>query len=397
MDCDVLVVGLGPAGSGAAKAAAEAGARVLAIDRKREIGTPVQCGEVIGRSLLKRSGLRLPPQAVASKQTHTRFIVDRSLDISNHGPQWASVTVERKILDKILAAEAASSGAMVQADSTLLSLEMDGENVKSATVRFRGVEKVVRPKVVIAADGVHSPVAKMTGVCWNTPDMVAHGGEFEMVAKRPLPRCMQIFLEEEVGFGYGWIIPKSRSRANVGLAEVGVRGHTRDSVRDWIEGNPVVSSYFDMDSIIEVKTGDAPVPGFQGGPSIGNVLFTGDSAGQTLAFVGEGIIPAYMCGLVAGESAVKDPLSYDSRLRSVMGEELSYGGELKDAILGLWSDDSLTPSQKYTAAGLVMSEAIPPETMAALVEEGREPTPLELYRMIKKGGQKVKVKRLDLG
>ena len=44
---DVLVVGLGPAGSRAATRAAAAGLEVLAIDRKHEAGRPVQCAEFV--------------------------------------------------------------------------------------------------------------------------------------------------------------------------------------------------------------------------------------------------------------------------------------------------------------------------------------------------------------
>ena len=44
---DVLVIGLGPAGSAAAIAAASAGLSVLAIERKQQIGVPVQCAEYI--------------------------------------------------------------------------------------------------------------------------------------------------------------------------------------------------------------------------------------------------------------------------------------------------------------------------------------------------------------
>ena len=47
IDVLVLVVGLGPAGARAARAAAQAGARVLAIDRKRVAGQPVQCAEFV--------------------------------------------------------------------------------------------------------------------------------------------------------------------------------------------------------------------------------------------------------------------------------------------------------------------------------------------------------------
>src|SRR5690606_38137653 len=44
---DVLVLGLGPAGARAATEAARRGYRVLAIDRKREAGRPVQCAELV--------------------------------------------------------------------------------------------------------------------------------------------------------------------------------------------------------------------------------------------------------------------------------------------------------------------------------------------------------------
>ncbi|MFN3869758.1 MAG: FAD-dependent oxidoreductase, partial [Hyphomicrobiaceae bacterium] len=47
--CDVLVIGLGPAGACAAAEAARAGARVVGIDRKTSAGLPVQCAEFVPR------------------------------------------------------------------------------------------------------------------------------------------------------------------------------------------------------------------------------------------------------------------------------------------------------------------------------------------------------------
>ncbi len=43
-DIMVAVVGAGPAGSSAAEAVAASGVEVLLIDKKSEIGSPVQCG-----------------------------------------------------------------------------------------------------------------------------------------------------------------------------------------------------------------------------------------------------------------------------------------------------------------------------------------------------------------
>ncbi|MFW9795193.1 MAG: FAD-dependent oxidoreductase [Candidatus Thorarchaeota archaeon] len=44
---DVAVVGSGPAGSTSARVSAENGLRTLMIDRRKTIGIPIQCGELI--------------------------------------------------------------------------------------------------------------------------------------------------------------------------------------------------------------------------------------------------------------------------------------------------------------------------------------------------------------
>ena len=43
LHCDVLVIGAGPAGATAARAAARRGASVLLVERRGAIGVPVQC------------------------------------------------------------------------------------------------------------------------------------------------------------------------------------------------------------------------------------------------------------------------------------------------------------------------------------------------------------------
>src|SRR5450759_4645220 len=51
---DVLVIGAGPAGSIAAKTAAEKGLDVLLIEKRQEIGDPVRCAEGVSKQYLKR-------------------------------------------------------------------------------------------------------------------------------------------------------------------------------------------------------------------------------------------------------------------------------------------------------------------------------------------------------
>lgn len=397
MDYDVLVVGAGPAGSGAARSSAMNGARTLMIDKKKEIGTPVQCGEVIGLELVKRSGLRLPPQAVVARHSFTRFVLGREAVIDNHEPYWRSVTVERKIFDKHLAERAARAGASVQADTKLISAQVKDGSVQNCVINHRGQEVELAPKVIVAADGVHSTMSKALGAEFFSPMDVARGIEFEMVAKKDLPECMQIFIEGEIGLGYGWIIPKGRRRANVGLGLVGVNASRRTFLEDWISEHPVVSRYFDVDKVLEVKMGDAPVPGFLGGPVKGNVLFCGDAAGQTLAFVGEGIMPSYICGGLAGKHAALmaqgKEQRYEEELVESMGGQLMMGAVLRDTLVELWSSETLDLRMRSLLSGAVMNELVSPDDMMhSLSALEREPVKT-IQSLIEDSGRSIRARR----
>src|SRR5437016_9557020 len=52
---DVIVVGSGPAGGTAARYAARRGLKVLLVDKRKEIGVPVQCGEYVAHNEEVRS------------------------------------------------------------------------------------------------------------------------------------------------------------------------------------------------------------------------------------------------------------------------------------------------------------------------------------------------------
>ena len=46
---DIIVVGAGPAGSMAARFAAEQGISVLMLEKDRDVGYPVRCGEAVNK------------------------------------------------------------------------------------------------------------------------------------------------------------------------------------------------------------------------------------------------------------------------------------------------------------------------------------------------------------
>jgi len=115
---DVVVVGAGPAGSLAARAAAEGGATTLLVDHRPELGHPVQCGEFVPAARELADLFECPeliaeafhiPSGTLLRETTTMACVSPF----GHAFRFplAGATVSRRAFDKALALEAEGAGA----------------------------------------------------------------------------------------------------------------------------------------------------------------------------------------------------------------------------------------------------------------------------------------------
>ena len=203
-------MGAGPAGSTTARFCAGAGIDVLMIDRRKEIGHPVQCGELLPeieemRSLFPSTAeledLFDVPQSVISGRNQCIEIVSpggRTYDID-----FASIALDRRRFDKHLVGLAEEAGARLSEGVSLLSVE-DGVARTSAGE--------VRPKVIVGADGPNTLTAREVGLerpRARYPTITCQcDGSFD-------PKVKMLFGAVAPG-GYAWVIPKD-SGANVGL------------------------------------------------------------------------------------------------------------------------------------------------------------------------------------
>ncbi len=108
---DVIVAGAGPAGSVAAKTAAERGLSVLLVEKKQEIGEPVRCAEGITAEGL-RQFLEPDPKWICGCIRRAKFLAPgASLTFSDDCD--AAYVLDRKVFDRELARQAAAAGADV--------------------------------------------------------------------------------------------------------------------------------------------------------------------------------------------------------------------------------------------------------------------------------------------
>ena len=335
---DVIVVGAGPAGSSVARGAAEKGLDVLLVERELEIGVPDKCGEFVP-SLNEMRRLTPdaknldkyfdPPQDVIVNRTrYVRFIFPNRKEIC---VEFEGVVIERKLFDKHLANEAARAGADVATSVKVVDLLKKGRGIRAKTLS--GLVEL-ESKVVVAADGAYSLVARRAGLpLSNNPMDYGVGFQYEMVNVEHDPDYVDMYVGEDVAPGtYAWIIPKGPDVANVGT---GVRIpfvkrglNVRDYQRRLVDKHPVASPKLRRAKPMAVKAGCIPVGGPISEMVVGNVLAVGDAGGHTVPTVGGGIPTGLVIGSIAGQVVASHILegeslsAFDGAWRVEMGETL---------------------------------------------------------------------------
>ena len=350
---DVVVVGAGPAGSTAAYAAARNGASVLMLDRRRELGVPVQCGEVLSEDILNELKIKPDPQWAIGRTNVVKIVSPSGIEIrisERKVTGKVGYVLNRKVFDKFLAVRAAKAGADVMVGTYVDGLIIEYGRPQGVKAWGMDGKLEVPAKAIIAADGVGSRVARWAGL--NTTlklDDIESGIQFQMVGVDfESPSMTEFYLGSKIApGGYAWVFPKGEDMANVGLGVLGSRTERRpiEYLRDFVARMPGLSK----GKVVEINGGGDPVSGPLKKTVKDNLLVVGDAARQVNALTGGGIDYAMRAGNIAGEVAAKavsegntseKRLSeYEKRWREQMGKRLERYLKAKDVLLSLTDDD----------------------------------------------------------
>ena len=313
---DIIIVGAGPAGSLAAKTAAEKGFKTVFLERGSRVGSKSVGGELLPLSVFEHFPWMMegPLQRPINRWSFNLYSNndEKLLELGLAREKPYGYTVHRARWDLWVSKVAENSGAKLKT-STLVSRLLTDEKGFTVGVETSKGEKIYG-SVVIGADGVNSVVARLAGLRgrWKPEGLALCIKQTYRLDAREISRrfsrsgkyeAVIVVCEEISRRGYGWVFPSMRDFC-VGF------GATLNSFE---EPSPKTFSRLLENPTVKEKTAGArlaqysahliPLGGVQGKTYGEGVLLTGDAAGFPCPMEGSGYETAALTGVLAAEVA----------------------------------------------------------------------------------------------
>jgi len=299
---DAVVVGAGPAGSVAARYLAENGVTVLVVEKKQEIGTPKRCAEGINIGSLENLGLKPDPRWATNKINGTVLYSPGGKRVVCKSEGYI---LERKIFEKYLAMDAIRAGARYMVKTRALGAIKEDDRVAGIRAEFMGEEFEIRSKLLIAADGVDSKIAKSVGIDTTNRITDYHAGfQYEMAGLNLEGHdTLHLYFGDDISpKGYVWIFPKGKDIANVGIGILASKSEEGKRAKDYldrfIENHPEI---FENSGPIEINAGGIPVSSSVDTFVMGGLMLVGDAAQQVNPIHGGGMAIAMNAARICAE------------------------------------------------------------------------------------------------
>ncbi|MDI6840333.1 MAG: NAD(P)/FAD-dependent oxidoreductase [bacterium] len=330
---DIAVIGAGPAGSMAAITAAKEGCKVVLIEEHPDIGIPFACGEAISKDWLLKF--------VTPKSS---WLASEINGVVFYSPSYRSFRVtypdvgyilERKLFDRDLTAIAADAGCDVKVNTKAISLISNGIKTSKGDILT---------KIIVGADGKRSMIARWAGInsrlelkdFW-----IAH--EYLLGGINVDQELVEIIVGKEIApGGYGWVFPKGKGLANVGLEVAPIL--TKKSPKLFL--NKFIEWRFKKYSILGEYRSIIPCK-YLSKLVKGRVCIVGDAARFVDPISGGGIGNALLSGKLAGKNcaiAIKNDditklKQYEREWETVEGSNFKFKLRVRNILMKLNDSD----------------------------------------------------------
>jgi digeranylgeranylglycerophospholipid reductase len=332
--CDIVVVGAGPGGAEAARAAAAQGLRTLLLEEHHAVGLPTHCTGKLSRHAFRDFDLpvSLPVNTLSAAVFHS----PGGLAVRVRRPSADSYVVDRVAFDQWLAGRAARAGADLVTGVRATHVTRNGGRLRvrgewAGRAGLRPFEAEAR--VVIDAEGAAPRLPAALGI--RPARTYAHGLQYEMRGVGGLEAdTPEMFFGRHIAPGFfAWLLPLGGGWARVGVA-VDPAETPYAPVRyldRLLADHPAVRRRVSGASIVRKVGGRIPMLTGRVPAARHGMLVVGDAAGQVKATSGGGIYFAMQAGRLAGRAATRyaagdrrAAVLYERGWRRAFGREVAF-------------------------------------------------------------------------
>ena len=313
-DYDLLIVGSGPAGATVARYCAAAGLEVLLVDKKQELGAPIQCSGAVSRHGLEEVELPLDEEYILeaiygfriyNERGQSTCIDYRELKGDEYGAEASKkplgYVVDRRRFDRYCLTQAERAGAETWLKTEALGYRPLPDGRCAVSLRRYNQELQVNCKVVVGADGLMSQVGKWAGLQTHIRITELAGCLQFIVDQVETEGLLEIITGHEwAPGGYAWVFPKGHGYAEIGLGVIPTM--TKQSAQEHLDHfirNSFFKDRFANSRILEVQGGGVPLAAPLRTQYADNMILVGDAARHVNPITGGGIHTALNGGRIA--------------------------------------------------------------------------------------------------
>ncbi|MHA1649954.1 MAG: geranylgeranyl reductase family protein [Candidatus Helarchaeota archaeon] len=301
---DLVVVGAGPAGSMAARAAAYYGLSVLVIEQKQIVGFPSHCAGGILTSILNKIGIfPIVKKAICSKISKMRFISPMGTIVHHNFSRNIGYIVDRPKFDQLLIKDAQKRGAEIRTSTRAIGLKKENNQFTQIIIKSHGTIQTIHSKIIIGADGIASNIAKWAGLIIPRNYIgIGFGYNAENI-KGISSDTVEIYFLSAVPGGYCWIFPRGINSANIGVGGYNTGSYMK-KVFNWFRNkHPFASPKLKNCKLTNYTGGIVPGSKIPAKTTFNYGMIVGDACNHVDPLTGEGIRLALICGDLAGKIA----------------------------------------------------------------------------------------------
>jgi len=297
---ETIVIGAGPAGLTAGKYLKNS----LILDKKKEIGYPVQCAEAISQESLLKQGIKPDPAWISTTINIIEIVAPSGKKVSLKGKELGYI-LNRPLFEKYLAQQCQTE---IKLEHKVVDFKKQGDTWEVYTDQGN----VFRSKYIIGADG---PLSVTRAKLFQEKIEILPTLEYLVELEKEVnPSIIRMYFDKEkFPEGYVWIFPKDKNKANIGLG-----GKRELDKRFQYFMDKIVKPEFGNYQLLENRSGTITWGGARIKLFNDNVFLVGDAGALIDPILGGGMNNAMVSGQIAAECINNNsPHAFEKRIKEL--------------------------------------------------------------------------------